>query len=308
MKTQKKTVKTAKSKRSLVTRRANIWGWGLTIPFGIAFILFLLVPLIYAFYLSMFSYTQLWGSTFTGLSNYIRAFTDPIFLSGLGRVILYSIVMVPIQIGLALVLALIIDSLHNRFASISRLIDFLPYAIPGVIGALLWGFMYSKTMGPFATIFDLFGLPAPEILTEDGLFGALVNLVTWQWTGYYMVILYSGLQSISTDIYESARIDGASEIQIALRIKTPMISSSIIMVLIFSIVGSLQFFTEPTVMRGAAPSAVPATYTPNMYVQNLAANTDTNYAATISFALGTIVIIFSFIFMQVTKRQSGLEE
>lgn len=294
--------------RGLLTRRSNIWGWAFTLPFGVVFVVFLLLPLIYAFYLSLFSYSQLWGSKFTGLSNYVRAFTDQTFLTGLGRVCMYTLVMVPIQIGLALILALVIDSLHNRFASASRLINFLPYAIPAVIGALLWGFMYSKTMGPFATIFDLFGLPAPEILTEHGLFGALVNLVTWQWTGYYMVILYSGLQSISPDIYESARIDGASEVQIALRIKTPMISSSIIMVLIFSIIGTLQFFTEPTVMRGAAPSVVPVDYTPNMYVQNLAANTDTNYASTISFALGLIVIIFSFVFMKLTKNQSGLEE
>lgn len=293
---------------SKVARRINIWGWGFTIPFGIVFVVFLLLPLIYAFYLSLFSYSQLWGSRFTGLANYARAFTDEKFLAGLGRVVVYTCVMVPIQIGLALILALVIDSLHNRYASVSRLIDFLPYAIPAVIGALLWGFMYSKTMGPFANLFDLFGLPAPEILNEKGLFGALVNLVTWQWTGYYMVILYSGLQSISPDIYESARIDGASEVQIALRVKAPMISSSIVMVMIFSIIGTLQFFTEPTVMRGAAPSAVPVDYTPNMYVQSLAANTDTNYASTISFALGMIVIVFSFCFMQLTKKQSGLEE
>jgi multiple sugar transport system permease protein len=295
-------------KHSATSRRANVWGWAFTLPFGIVFVAFLLLPLIYAFYLSLFSYSQLWGSRFAGLSNYIRAFTDKTFLIGLGRVLLYTVVMVPLQIGLALVLALVIDSLHNRFASASRLINFLPYAIPSVIGALLWSFMYSKNMGPFTTIFSLFGLPAPDILSENGLFGALVNVVTWQWTGYYMVILYSGLQAISPDIYESARIDGASETQIALRIKAPMISSSIVMAMIFSIVGTLQFFTEPTVLRGAAPSAVPVDYTPNMYVQSLAANTDTNYASTISFALGTIVIIFSFCFMQLTKKQSGLEE
>ena len=234
-------------------------------------------------------------------------FTDKIFLTGLGRVIIYTIVMVPIQLGLALIFALLMDSLKNRFASVSRLVIFLPYAVPGVIGALMWGFMYSKNMGPFTTIFELFGLPAPEILSSQGIFGALVNVVTWQWTGYYMVILYSALQSISPSLYESARIDGANEFKIATRIKVPMVSGSLVMVTIFSLIGTLQFYTEPNVLRNQAPTIIQPEYTPNMYAQALAFNyNQTNYSATVSFALGFIVVIFSMIFMRLTRKQSGL--
>ena len=166
-------------------------GWFFTAPFGLIFVIFLVVPLVYAFYVSLFSYSQVFGERFTGLANYQRVFTDPIFLKGMGRVILYTVVMVPIQLGLALIFALLLDTLKNKFGSISRLLIFLPYAIPGVIGALMWGFMYSKNMGPFTSIFELFGLQAPAFLSPNGIFGALVNVVTWQWTGYYMVILYS---------------------------------------------------------------------------------------------------------------------
>lgn len=290
-------------------RRANRWGWFFTAPFGIVFVLFLIVPMVYAFYVSLFSYTQVRGSVFTGLANYARAFQDPIFLKGMGRVLLYTVVMVPIQIGLALIFALIIDALRNKFAAGSRLMIFLPYAVPGVIGALMWGFLYSKDMGPFASVFDLFGLPTPTFLSPDHLFGALVNVVTWQWTGYYMVIIYSALQSISPDLYESARIDGASEVQIALKIKTPMVSSSIVMATIFSLIGTLQFYTEPMVLRNNAQSVIAPEYTPNMYAYTLAFNyNQMNYSATVSFALGLIVVILSIIFMRATRKQSGLGE
>lgn len=287
--------------------RQGLWGWIFTAPFLIIFVLFLVIPLVYAFIVSLFTYTQVHGEHFSGLANYQRVFTDKIFLTGLGRVIIYTIVMVPIQLGLALIFALLMDSLKNRFASVSRLVIFLPYAVPGVIGALMWGFMYSKNMGPFTTIFELFGLPAPEILSSQGIFGALVNVVTWQWIGYYMVILYSALQSISPSLYESARIDGANEFKIATRIKVPMVSGSLVMVTIFSLIGTLQFYTKPNVLRNQAPTIIQPEYTPNMYAQALAFNyNQTNYSATVSFALGFIVVIFSMIFMRLTRKQSGL--
>lgn len=296
------------SKDGIVTRRGNIWGWLFTAPFCVIFVIFLVVPLVYAFVMSLFT-SNVFGVQFTGLLNYQRVFTDPLFLKGMGRVILYTVVMVPIQLGLALFFALLLDSLKNRFASVTRLVIFLPYAIPGVVGALMWGFMYSNNMGPFTTFFELFGLPTPGFLTPDGIFGALVNVVTWQWTGYYMVILYSALQSVPHELYESARIDGATELQIATRVKIPMCSSSMVMVTIFSLIGTLQFYTEPTVLRNQAPTAIQPEYTPNMYAQALAFNyNQPNYAATVSFALGLIVVIFSVVFMKLTKNQSGLED
>ncbi|MCP8613952.1 MULTISPECIES: carbohydrate ABC transporter permease [Bifidobacterium] len=301
--------KPRKTKSNVGSSHRGMWGWFFTAPFGVIFLLFLVIPLAYAFYVSLFTYTQVKGESFSGFANYQRVFTDSIFLVGMGRVILYTVVMVPIQLGLALIFALLLDSFKNKFASVSRLVIFLPYAIPGVIGALMWGFMYSKNMGPFTTIFGLFGMQTPGFLTANGIFGSLVNVVTWQWTGYYMVILYSALQSIPHELYESARIDGASELKIATRIKVPMVSGSLVMVTIFSLIGTLQFYTEPTILRNQAPTVIPPEYTPNMYAQALAFNyNQTNYSATVSFALGLVVVIFSVLFMRLTRNQSGLED
>jgi multiple sugar transport system permease protein len=297
----------AEHEPSTVARRRHRTGWLFVIPFLAVFLLFLIIPLAYALWTSLFTSTLASGTEFTGLDNYAKAFTDPIFLEGMGRVGLFALVMIPLQIGVALLAALVLDTLATRLSQASRLLIFAPYAIPVVIGALMWSFLYSPSFGPASTLFDAFGLQAPEFLSTNLIFGSLVNIVTWQWSGYYMIVIYAGLRAINPSIYEAARVDGASGRQIALRIKVPMISSSMVMVLIFAIIGTLQFFTEPVVLRNVAPGVIDAAYTPNMYAYALAFQySQFNYASTIAFSLGVLVFIGSYLFLYLTRKQSGL--
>ncbi|MDN4481314.1 carbohydrate ABC transporter permease [Demequina muriae] len=292
-----------------VARRRQRVGWLFVSPFLLIFVIFLVVPLGYAFYMSLFTSTLAAGKSFTGADNYIKAFTDPIFLEGMARVGFFALVMIPLQIGIALLAALVLDTLATKLSKASRLLIFAPYAIPVVIGALMWGFLYSPRFGPATTIFEVFGMQAPEFLSANLIFGSLVNIVTWQWSGYYMIVIYAALRSIDASIYEAARVDGATGTQIALRIKVPMISSSMVMVLIFAIIGTLQFFTEPVVLRNIAPGAIDAAFTPNMYAYALAFQySQFNYASTIAFSLGILVFIGSYIFLYFTRKQSGLEK
>ena len=121
----------------------------------------LVAPLGFALYLSLFQKALIGGTKFVLLGNYVKAFTDPSFLSGVGFVIRFSLVLIPLQMAISLAIALILDIVTTRFARFSRLMIFLPYAIPTVIGALMWGFLYSKNFGPLADIFGLFGAKAP---------------------------------------------------------------------------------------------------------------------------------------------------
>lgn len=290
------------------TRRR--WGWFYVAPFAVVFAAFLVAPLAYAFWMSLHGKGIATGGqeVFVGADNYVKAFTDPIFLAGLGRVAGYVAVMVPVQIGLAVTAALVLDSLATRFARASRLAIFVPYAIPAVIGALMWGFLYSPRFGPATDLFELFGATAPDFLASGSIFASLVNIVTWQWTGYYMIIVYAALRAVDPSVYEAARIDGASGLQIAVRIKVPMVSSSLVMIVIFSLIGTLQFFTEPQVLRSVAQGAIPASYTPNMYAYSLAFSySQFHYASTIAFALGIVVFVGSYLFLFLTRKQSGLK-
>ncbi|WP_395243912.1 carbohydrate ABC transporter permease [Agromyces sp. MMS24-K17] len=292
---------------SLERKRQRV-GWLFVTPFLVVFALFLVFPLFYAFGMSLFTSTLATGTKFTGLANYGKAFTDPLFLEGMLRVAAFALVMIPLQIFVALVAALVLDNLATWLSKTSRLLIFAPYAIPVVIGALMWSFLYSPRFGPAGTLFDLVGLPTPDFLGPDTVFASLVNIVTWQWSGYYMVVIYAALRSIDPSIYEAARIDGANGFQTATRIKVPMISSSIVMAVTFALIGTLQFFTEPVVLRNIAQGTIDAAYTPNMYAFSLAFSySQFNYASTIAFSLGAIVFVGSYVFLFLTRKQSGLK-
>lgn len=293
---------------STLLRRRQRWGWLFVSPFLAVFALLLVFPLAYAFGMSLFTSTLATGTEFTGVANYVKAFTDPLFLEGMLRVLAFALVMIPAQLIVAIAAALVLDTLATKLSKLSRLLIFAPYAIPGVIGALMWSFLYSPRFGPGGTLFNLVGLPTPDFLAPGTIFGSLVNIVTWQWAGYYMVVIYAALRAIDPSIYEAARIDGANGWQTALRIKVPMIGSSMVMVVMFALIGTLQFFTEPVVLRNVAQGAIDAAYTPNMYAYSLAFSySQFNYASAIAFALGALVFAGSFVFLFLTRKQSGLK-
>jgi len=208
--------------------------------------------------------------------------------------------------AVSLGVALILDAVVTRFARFSRLMIFLPYAIPAVIGALMWGFLYSKSFGPMAEIFGLFGMAGPDMLSRDLVFFGLLNIVTWQWAGYYMIIIYAALQGIDPTLYEAARIDGASGWQITLRIKIPLIAPALLLILVFALIGTLQFFNEPQILRYLASGAIPADLTPNMYAyQQAFALANYNYGSAISFALGAVVFVCVYLFMFITRKRGS---
>ena len=292
--------------RRSTTRRQNLTGWLFVGPFAIVFLALLVLPLAFAFYLSTFQKALIGGTRFVLLDNYVKAFTDPSFLDGAWFVIRFSLVLIPFQMAISLAMALILDMVITRFAKFSRLMIFLPYAIPAVIGALMWGFLYSKNFGPISDIFAAFGTAGPDFLSKGLIFWGLLNIVTWQWAGYYMIILYAALQGIDPTLYEAARIDGASQWQIILRIKVPLVAPALVLILVFALIGTLQFFNEPKILQQLAAGAIPEDFTPNMYAYQQAFSlANYNYGSAISFALGAVVFICVYIFMFATRKRGS---
>ncbi|RKR74451.1 carbohydrate ABC transporter permease [Frondihabitans australicus] len=285
-------------------RRQHIAAYVLIAPFFLVFLAMLVVPLFYSGYLSLFQTKLVGGTTFVGIANYIRAFTDSQFLSGLGRMGLFLIIQVPVMVCLALFVALAIDSGRAKASTGARLLIFIPYAVPGVVATLLWGYIYGTDFGPITQIFQALGLHAPNLLSNANVLGSLMNIVTWEFVGYNMVIMYSALRSIPTDLYEAAEIDGAGQFRIAWSIKIPAIRPAILLTVIFSIIGTFQLFNEPELLQSIAPNAISSSYTPNLYAYTLAfVNHDVNYAATIAFALGFVIMIISFV-VQIAQQRS----
>lgn len=287
-------------------RREIRAGYTFVLPFMFVFVLMLLVPLVYAGYISLYQSTLIAGVKFGGLANYIKAFTDPLFLEGLGRMALFLVIQVPIMLALSLFIALALDSGRVHGQAGARLLTFMPYAVPGVVATLMWGYLYGNDFGPIAQTLRALGLPAPDLLAENLILGSMMNVVTWEYVGYNMIIMYSALRAIPRDIYEAAMIDGAGEIRTALSIKIPSIRPAIMLTVIFSIIGTFQLFNEPSLMRALNPAAINLSYTPNFYAYNIAfINQDINYAAAIAFALGLFIAVISYVVQLSTARKGA---
>ncbi|WP_040166491.1 carbohydrate ABC transporter permease [Microbacterium gorillae] len=298
------TTLTGRSRRSTpAIRRQRRAAYALVLPFMIVFAAMLLAPLAYAAYLSLFQTQLVGGSQFAWLGNYVRALTDPAFLGGVGRVALLLVIQVPVMLALSLFFALALDSGRARGAKTLRLMIFVPYAVPGVIATLMWGYIYGPEYGPIAQTFTALGLSAPNLLAPGTILGSIMNIVTWEFIGYNMIIMYAALRVIPQELYEAAEIDGASQWRIAWSIKIPAIRSAIMLTVIFSIIGSFQLFNEPALLSSVAPNSIGPDFSPNYYAYNVAfVNQDINYAAAIAFLLGIIIAIVSYVVQSAQAR------
>jgi len=280
-------------------------------PFGVLFALFFLLPIGYAVYESLFK-VRVSGlglgpnstvTTFAGLSNYTQVFSDSSFFGGVGRVLLFGVVQIPVMLVFATVLALLLDSVAVRFRRLFRLAFFLPYGIPGVIAAILWSFLYLPGLSPVVAALHGAGFGTVNFLGVHTVLWSIANIVTWEYTGYNMLIIYAGLQAIPVDLYDAGRIDGASEWKIATRIKLPLVASSLVLTAIFSIIGTLQLFSEPQVLRAIA-TTISSSYTPNLFAYTQAFVTNNpNYAAAIAVVLAIGTFILSFGFLRLVQRR-----
>ena len=293
---------------SRAARQQSRAAYTFVLPFMVVFVAMLVIPLIYAAYISVFRKQIVGGETFVGLANYIDALKDPALLAGVGRVALVLVIQVPIMIGLALLFALALDSGRVRGHKVIRVLYFVPYAVPGVISALMWGYLYGPDFGPIAQTVRALGLEPPDLLGPDAILGSIMNIVTWGFVGYNMIVMYSALRAVPTEMYEAAEIDGASQFRIATAIKIPSIRPAIMLTVVFSVIGSFQLFNEPSMLRTVAPSSISSSFTPNLYAYTLAfTNQQTNYAAAVAFLLGFVIAIVSYVVQLTSQRRERSE-
>lgn len=291
-------------RHSIAKRKQRRAAYLFILPFFTVFLTMLVVPLVYAGYLSLFESKLIGGEVFAGLANYVRALGDSAFLASLLRMGLFFIIQVPIMLGLALLFALALDSGRARGARSARLLVFMPYAVPAVVATLMWGYLYGPDFGPIAQISRAVGWGTPEFLSPENILGSMMNIVTWEFVGYNMIIMYAALRAIPGELYEAAEIDGAGQFRIAWSIKIPAIRPAIILTVIFSIIGTFQLFAEPSLLNAIAPDAITNSFTPNYYAYNLAfLNRELNYAAAIAFLLGIVIAVLSYVFQLATERR-----
>ncbi len=268
------------------------------IPFFTIFFFVMAAPMVYALISSMFGVKRdglgFGGNVtaFVGLDNFIRVFQNESFVAGFGRLGLYVLGYVPIMIGFALLMALLLDATVAKAKRLFQVLLFLPHAVPGVIAALIWAYLYTPGLSPIVKLAASGGIEL-QLLTTRMALPAIINIGVWEWTGYNVVIFFAALQAISGSVLEAARIDGAGELRTAVSIKLPSIMPSLFVVMLFTIIGTLQLFTEPYILSNAG-AAIPSTFVPNMWIYDTAFNQhNLNLAAAGSIILAIIAAILA---------------
>jgi multiple sugar transport system permease protein len=280
------------------------------------FALFLALPAVYAIWLSIRK-SRVTGSGFdpnsrkevsAGLSNYTDSLKDPEFLHSLLRMLLYGAIVVPIMLGLALIFALLIDGPVARLRRFARISIFLPYAVPGIIATLLWGFIYLPGVSPIRYLADHLGLPVPNFFTPHAIFGSVSNVAIWGGTGFNMIVMYTALRAIPGELYDSARVDGCNEFQLATRIKIPLLTPALVLTTVFSLIATLQVFNEPTTLRPLT-NVISSSWMPLMKVYRDAfIDGDLYSAAATSVILAVLTLALSFGLLRSVQRRAFAEE
>jgi multiple sugar transport system permease protein len=276
------------------TRRRDRRGVWFVVPFLLGFTLFMLVPLGYAIYTSLYTYRIIGGTTFTGAANYTQALQSGQFWSGVIRVIIFAAIQIPVMLAIAFFFATIFDLGVAKFGATFRTIFFIPFAVPAVVGAVMWSFLLEPQFGPFTRLAGALGFSGTNFFSPSLLLPIIIVIVIWEWTGYNMMILYTALKSVPRDVVEAAILDDTPLWKIIVRIKLPMVRSAIVMLIFLNTIGALQLFTEPQILSYFEQGAVSLNYTPSVYIYNTAIAADqTNLAAAMAVILALVIVAIS---------------
>lgn len=275
---------------------------------------FMFYPIIYSFYLS-FTSTKGAITKFVGIENYIRIFSDPLFLIALKNTLKLLAIQVPVMLLLAMIFASILNDKSIKFRGFFRTALFLPAVTSLIAYTILFKMLFSYD-GMINSVLLSLGIIKENIawlmnpaLTQMVLIIAMV----WRWTGYNMVFYLSAMQNISSDIYEAAEIDGSGKIHSFFTITLPLLKPMILFTTVMSTIGTLQLFDEP--MNLAQSGVTSATIgvgnsllTLSGYIYNLCFKYVPNfgYAATISYVIVIIIGVLSIIQFSLGKEDSDM--
>ncbi|WP_324715848.1 sugar ABC transporter permease [Carboxydochorda subterranea] len=280
-------------------RRQAFIGWAFILPVAGVFATFSVYPTLYSLYMSFFKWRLLGGADgWVGLSNYIRALQDGVFLASLKNVFYYAL-SVPGRLAVGLVLALLLNrAFHGR--NFWRTVYFMPYVTSWVVAATVWKWLYQPD-GLINVLLGFFGI-GPFLWLGDARLAmpSIILMSIWKTAGFDMVVYLAALASIPREYYEAASIDGASAWSTFRHITLPLLAPTTLFLLVVGVISAMQLFTQPFIMTGGGPGR--ATIAPVQYIyENAFKYYDMGYAAALGYVLFTIILALTLVQMRVLR-------
>ncbi|WP_322633096.1 carbohydrate ABC transporter permease [Glycomyces albidus] len=264
------------------------------------FLLFVIVPVLFAAYVAFFRWNGLGGvpTDFVGLENFRNLLQDEVFLGDLWRlgliVVLSLLIQLPISFGLAMLL-------HQRFPGRTafRLLFFVPYVLTEAVTAVLFRLVLSPNRGFVDSILAAVGIETRIGWLSDReiVMFVIFGILTWKFFGFHMILFLAGRQNIPDELYEAAAIDGATGAQAFRRITLPLMGPTVRMIVFLSVIGSVQLFDLVYVLTGGGPFHASETLAITMYEQGFQRN-QIGYASALSIAMFLISLVFALFYQR----------
>ncbi len=269
-------------------------------PAAALILLFLIIPVGMSVWLSLTNARLVSPNSpeFIGLDNFVRAFTeDPAFLKALRNVIFFALVVVPVQGALGLVLALLVNQ-KLRGITAFRVMFFVPVVTSMVVVSMLWKFMYQKE----GLINSVFGFNVDWLNNPNTALPAIIIMSIWQGVGFHMIIWLSGLQTISTDLYEAAKIDGANRWQQFRNVTVPGLKPTFVFIFITITIAAFSLFVQVDVMTQGGPLDA-STSIVYQAVQSGYSKQQVGYGAALSLIFFALVLIITLVQRRLTREE-----
>lgn len=275
-------------------------GWLFASPFLLGVLFFWVGPMLYSLFLVTQDWDMLGAPQYIGLGNIRRILEDELVGKSLGNTAYYTFIGVPIQLFIALLLAIALNQ-DLRGRSFYRTVFYLPAITPAVASAVVWNQIFNADFGVLNNILRLFGHPGIKWLFEPSVAKPAFILMSLWGIGPQMVIFLAGLQNVPAELLEAAQIDGATSWQRFWSVSLPILSPVLFFNLVIGIIGSFQVFTNAFVMTNGGPQN--ATLFMVLYIYlNAFRFFRMGYAATLAWMLFWIIMFFTFLQFRIGNR------
>jgi ABC-type sugar transport system permease subunit len=298
--------------RPLMERRRPLWkevarhwlDYLFIAPFFLSFIVFSLYPLLWAFQLSFSQWRGFGEMRFVGLENYRAMFRDPYVWQSLVNTLQFAYILLPTGIFLSILLAVLLNTKNLPGKGFFRTLYFLPYVTSSVIVAIVFTQLFDDHMGWVNRILEGMGLESVPWLRGNQWAAkwVVIMLTHWGGLGYNVLLFLGGLQSIDAEIYEAARIDGASDWQIFWRITLPLLYPIIFFLMVIATIGLLNMFNQPYMLTGGGPRGATTTLMLRLYEIGIGGQRYGD-ASAFGFLIGLLVITISIIQIRILRRR-----
>ena len=277
-------------------------GYLFLLPNFLGFFVFMAIPIILGFIISLTNYNGFNKFDFVGLKNYINMFTDEYFIVSLWNNIKYTLITVPLTVVVSLALAVAVNT-GIKGSKLFRTLYFLPHITSMVAVGIVWSLIFNPSTGPINQVLRALGIEnVPQWLSSSALALPTIMMISvWKQAGYYMIIFVAGLQAIPRQLYEAASIDGAGKVRQFFKITLPMLSPTMFMVIILNIINSFQVFDLVNLMTQGGPGRSTNVLVYRIYQEGFR-NLNFGYASAMAYFLFMIVLVITLIQFRGQKK------